>query len=76
MRVLAVLPRRSYIYIYIAFGAFLLFPPLAIAAFGGHEGYFSLAIIPYAGKNQMAPPQRAAQETNQKIPLWIIKIHA
>ena len=31
----------------IAFGIFPLFLPLAITAFGGPEGYFSLAIIAF-----------------------------
>ena len=31
----------------LAFGVFPLFLPLAITAFGGPEGYFSLAIIAF-----------------------------
>ena len=39
----------------IAFGVFPLFLPLAITAFGGPEGYFSLAIIVFGAIKFIVP---------------------
>ena len=38
-----------------AFGVFLLFLPLAITAFGGAEGYSSLAIIAFGACGFIVP---------------------
>ena len=39
----------------IAFGVFLLFLPLAITAFGGLEGHFTLAIIAFGAFDFIVP---------------------
>ena len=39
----------------IAFGVFPLFLPLAITAFGGPEGYLSLAIIVFGASEFIVP---------------------